>query len=1180
MRLILGFLKQKAVIQVVGMLALSALIWFAGPLVAFAGHVPLAPEFNRLLAILVIVCLWAAYLLFTQARAKHTDRQMISELTTPPADPLAQTREDEAADLRRKFEEALLQLKAVRSKSRGSKQYLYELPWYVIIGAPGSGKTTALLNSGLEFPLLNRSGPNTLQGVAGTRNCDWFLAEEAIFLDTAGRYTTQDSHQAVDAAAWNGFLNLIKKYRPRQPINGVLVTMSMSDLLQGDAGEHRHHAGEIRQRIQELYKVLRIRFPMYMLFTKCDLISGFSDFFDDLDREQRAQVWGETFPEENQEPDPDAITGFGDGFDDLLKRLDRRTFRRIQEEQDIQRRGQILDFPRQMALLKSAMMDFLGAVFSANRYETTPLLRGVYFTSGTQAGTPIDQVLGRLARTFGLDRQHQPVFSGRGKTYFITRLLKEVVIPEARLAGVDRGVERRRCWLQWAAYGCLLTMIALMTVLWSVSYTGNRRALEKVQARIADYHDTPGPAAVRDMGEKSLLARLNVLRNAYDIYNGRSLWMRFGLYQGEKLQSGVDRVYSQLLMNEFLPLIKFRLEHRLQTQLPTADSQGLYELLKVYLMLALPEKMNPKLAVRCLQQDWEQRFNREPGTQAQLTAHAAHLLDQPLAPCALDQPLVTAVRRKLNAVPLAMQIYAHLKSEALPDHSQDFHLATALGRYGDRIFTTADGRPLDALVIPGLYTRQGYTRYFKTQGLSFVEQALEQNWVVKNPAADQVRDTDRLYDDLQKLYFADYASLWRSLLADLKLARGRNIYQTVQILDILSGPDTPLRPLLEAVKLNTSLAGRGGTAESPAVTQADPGTVDKALQQAGQQPDSGLLPAPLIELNRQFSTLNALTEGDGNSPKPLDDVLGNLSNLRDTMMQIGNAAHNNEQALKMAGERMGGAGGRDAMQNAQMAFDRLPDPLGGWLQEQTSFGWQLTLNNAREELNSIWKTEVLPAYKAGLDQRYPLFKASRNDSTMADFCRFFAPNGIVDRYFQEHLSPFVDTTRPRWRQVSRDKRGIQISAKALQQFQYAARIRNAFFPFGGSAPTFQFELKPMVLDENVGSFRLDIEGQSLQYRHGPPRSTTFTWPGPRSDLGVRLTFVTLDGREISQAEDGPWALLRILDKASVQSTGLLDRFIVTFHQDGVQARFELRAGSVDNPFGLEELEHFRCPGSI
>ena len=223
---------------------------------------------------------------------------------------------------------------------------------------------------------------------------------------------------------------------------------------------------------------------------------------------------------------------------------------------------------------------------------------------------------------------------------------------------------------------------------------------------------------------------------------------------------------------------------------------------------------------------------------------------------------------------------------------------------------------------------------------------------------------------------------------------------------------------------------------------------------------------------------------------------------------------------------------------------------------------------------------MLPSYKTGLEQRYPLFGTSSYDTTMADFTRFFAPNGIIDRFFQEHLLPFVDTSTPRWRQVSKDNRGIRLSSRTLQQFQYAAKIRDAFFPAGGTRPSVQFELKPMVLDENVGTFRLDIEGQTLQYRQGPPRSTIFTWPGPRTELGVRLTFVTLEGREISQTEDGPWAWLRIMDRAQVQRTGLRDRFLVTFHQDGFQARFELRAGSVDNPFELEELKQFRCPGSI
>ena len=174
MRVIIGFLKKKSAVQLVGITALCALIWYAGPWVAIAGKAPLLPEFNRLLAILCTVFVWAVYILFKQARAGRADQQLIAELSAPQADPaleaIAQAQDEEVTDLRRKFEAALQKLKKARSKGRRDKQYLYELPWYIIIGAPGSGKTTALVNSGLHFPLYDRRGERGVQGVGGTRN--------------------------------------------------------------------------------------------------------------------------------------------------------------------------------------------------------------------------------------------------------------------------------------------------------------------------------------------------------------------------------------------------------------------------------------------------------------------------------------------------------------------------------------------------------------------------------------------------------------------------------------------------------------------------------------------------------------------------------------------------------------------------------------------------------------------------------------------------------------------------------------------------------------------------------------------------------------------------------------------------------------------------------------------------
>ena len=116
----------------------------------------------------------------------------------------------------------------------------------MIIGPPGSGKTTALLNSGLQFPLEQRVGKGALRGVGGTRNCDWWFTDEAIFLDTAGRYTTQDSDAESDSVGWSEFLALLKKYRARRPLNGVIVTVSAQDLLTLDAGRRARRTSKRR----------------------------------------------------------------------------------------------------------------------------------------------------------------------------------------------------------------------------------------------------------------------------------------------------------------------------------------------------------------------------------------------------------------------------------------------------------------------------------------------------------------------------------------------------------------------------------------------------------------------------------------------------------------------------------------------------------------------------------------------------------------------------------------------------------------------------------------------------------------------------------------------------------------------------------------------------------------------
>ncbi len=279
-------------------------------------------------------------------------------------------------------------LKTLKTSKTGAGKKLSQLPWYMFIGPPGAGKTTALINSGLKFPLADKEGPSALRGVGGTRNCDWWFTDEAVLIDTAGRYTTQDSQADVDSAGWLGFLRLLKKHRRRQPINGVIVAISLSDLSVLSDDERMAHAKAVRRRIRELNDELGVRPPVYVMFTKADLVAGFVEFFENMGKEEREQVWGATFALDDGKDADGAVAQFRPEFDLLLERLNDRMLERVHQEPDIRRRRLIYGFPQQVASLRDVAADFLNETFRPSRLEPRSLLRGVYFASGTQDGTP------------------------------------------------------------------------------------------------------------------------------------------------------------------------------------------------------------------------------------------------------------------------------------------------------------------------------------------------------------------------------------------------------------------------------------------------------------------------------------------------------------------------------------------------------------------------------------------------------------------------------------------------------------------------------------------------------------------------------------------------------------------------------------------------------------------------
>jgi type VI secretion system protein ImpL len=485
-RFLWAVLTSRWLWTLIGLVLLSLVVWIFGPIVKVGESAPLASETARLAAIGVLFLLFLIWWIAAQRRAIRANRLFVSEIAPAPETPPSPAEEGVAA-VGAKFREVLAELK--RQKV-GGRKLLREIPWYVIIGPPATGKTTALRQSGLNFPI---DLADDIHGVGGTRNCDWFFTEEAVLIDTAGRYVQQESQPDVDAAEWLGFLDLLKKHRGRRALNGVIVTLSIESLAEGDAAI-RAHGRQIRKRLTEIQERLEIRLPVYLMLTKADLIKGFETFFGGLSTAEREQVWGTTFAP-GVRIDGSEVTR---ELAALAGVLERRLLPNLEGEENLAARAEMFRFPAQVESLSEPIRILVETVFGESRYAESAWLRGIYLTSATQEGTPIDRLTAALSSSFGLPAQPAaPVFRVEKRSFFLKDLLTKVIFREAGLGTFDPAAEERRIWIWRGAAVAAASLVFVAGLIFTLSYRGSYAALAEQADRLEALQVPLTPIAAR-----------------------------------------------------------------------------------------------------------------------------------------------------------------------------------------------------------------------------------------------------------------------------------------------------------------------------------------------------------------------------------------------------------------------------------------------------------------------------------------------------------------------------------------------------------------------------------------------------------------------------------------------------------------------------------------------------------
>ncbi len=1111
---------------VVGVVALSTLIWMGGAFLALGTVRPLESAAARAGLIALLVVGTAAVLGVKEWRRRKAAAALNRELLAEP--------EDDRPVLAERMKEALATL---RRSAKGSATYLYDLPWYVMIGPPATGKTTALVNSGLDFPLARGVTPEAVEGIGGTRNCDWLFAEEAVLIDTAGRYTTQDSDAALDRRSWLGFLDLLKRNRPKQPINGVIIAFALPDLLTLDKAELSRHAVAIRARLGELHDRLRIDFPVYALFTKADLIAGFTDYFADLGEDARRQVWGATFQTADRKAN--LIGDVPGEFDALIERLNAGLADRLQDEPVPGARVSLFGFPGQMSGLRKPVFDFLKQIFEPTRYQTKAVLRGFYFTSGTQHGTAVDRLLLALVKNFGAQEVGAAAFSGMGKSFFLRDLLTKVVIGEAAWVTTDRRAVRRTLLLRAAVLAAVAVGSAAAAGAWLTSYGRNTVLVADTDAATRAHADAFAALSHQDHVSDDrfdlILPALDALR-AMPPARPAPPWSGFGLGQHADLAASETQSYGVALERMLRPRLLFRLESLLDA---AGDPIATYQTLKVYMMLGGQHHPVDRALVRSWFANDLAALIPGAGTQEEarrrLVAHLDAMLDaEPVQP-PLVQPsalIQSDAQKALTRLSAAQRAYALIRAQGAADALPDWLAASHAGQDFDRVFTAAPGSP--GVRVPGFFTYAGFYRALlaRLPGIAGQLKA-DDGWVLGEFGKDAAvaASYDTIDRDVLALYRQDFDRAWREALGRLQLRSLVADKPTYAVLGALAAKTTsPLPALLGALRDELALtrprpgfeavkpAGDAGGGDAPAAVAAQPR-------------------APGADIEADFAALIALADaGAGGGGRPVDDLVATLGAL----------------GANLPGTRDAGGAGSDALLKQVAALRgqaaRLPPPFRDMMAKAAGDFDGDVSTAIRQHLAQDLGTQVVQPCRTLLSGAYPFVTGGR-DMAIDDFARLFAPapTGAFDTFFEQSLKASVDTKRVPWA-VRPDAPGARaLSAAVLASFQHAAAIRDLFFPPRASAPSMTFRVVPSALSTPGYTARLEINGTVIETKAGAPNSGgSVTWPGPTQDGGVAAINLLSDTAGVAPVgidpKYGGWALFRFLDGARPIPGGLQRSF--------------------------------------
>lgn len=1038
------------------------------------------PQSIRLIAsgavVLITLLAWLVHTILVLRKAQKIERGVLSGSTgsTP-----------ELQAMRDQFRQYLTALKS----SPSGKGALATLPWYMVLGSPGSGKTTLLQESGLAFSSLGH-GLRSVRGIGGTRNCDWWFTDRAIFLDTAGRYTTQPE----DQGEWLAFLDQVRKGRTGSlPVNGILAVFAVPDLMRNNGAGIAEAVRPLRERILEVSSRLGVVLPVYVVFTKTDLIGGFKDFFAALPTADRRQVWGFSCSASDRvEHTPEML--YEQHAEGLMASLTTKRMAALLGDRSLKELSKAVAFPGNFRQAQKRFQTCVSELFQPFPLTDQPLLRGVYFTSalppvksGTQQGVPppmVPVVTTVRPGTAGVDASifFQPSSApGRAPTgdssrsgFFLGDLFHQVILRDGKLANRPLSLRRLRQFVRATiSYSSVAT--GLLIAIWLVLGALNDRALAEALGEAGSKLAATRAVTTATSLTEEAAAREGLRQALVTVATQASPWRR------KAIAAAGQRAYFPVIAQRFLQPTARGLVQELNLGLDRLGKEGsfrdLFALFSAYQQLAGLTPPDRELLTRVLIQTPRLAGGDKASENliAETRLHLDYLilidnstaLNWHIEP---DKALIDRMRAALGDSLWIQDGYGEVVSS----------LQSSSGRIGRDELVGGDNAELleGGTPFSSTFTAEAWRQEVESAMSEKAEALAERisNLGRKQLTANEIRRR------LRNLYARDYQANWLRAVAELRPVGFISLSEAASRLQTLAGRQSPYLRLPRTM------------------TQAQIEFTD--VDQPVKLPiaDAWLVEGLAVaeELQTAVARFASATEAGarGRDPVKLDEFCGVLNGFGQRFAEAANKLEADENRRAAT----------TCLQNLVFAVHR------GLLAELSS------------EVERTWTDTVRKPFTTSFTGRFPFDPTAKSEVDLRTFSSLFNPKSGA---FWTAVKAVELLRKPKI--LGREL--FPVSVDYQRVVAQAQTLRGALF-FGDGDEL----LAPFVL---VLQQREAVEDQVVSF--GPQRFSLFERPDRRYKFECRQAAlrsaklsIRVAGEDLTRDEPGEWGVLRVL-RAGVPS---------------------------------------------